>query len=135
MRVARQQTYFSWRRLQPGPQFRRKTKMENNQYKDCIKACLKCAMACEVCAAACLREEKVQMMTRCIELDRDCADICRLAATLMARQSDYVKEFCRLCAKVCRDCAEECGRHQVEHCQRCAEMCCACAEECEKMAA
>ncbi|MFZ6010129.1 MAG: hypothetical protein ACOYXT_07235, partial [Bacteroidota bacterium] len=39
---------------------------------------IECAFACEACAAACLREDNL-MMSRCIELDRDCADICMLA--------------------------------------------------------
>ena len=88
-----------------------------------------------MCASACLREEDVKAMARCIELDRDCADICSLAAVLMSRDSELAKEFCALCAKVCRACAEECGKHQMDHCQECAEACRKCAEECERMAA
>ena len=87
-----------------------------------------------MCASSCLREEDVKAMARCIELDRDCADICSLAAVLMSRNSELAKEFCALCAKVCRACAEECEKHQMEHCQRCAEACRKCAEECERMA-
>ena len=75
------------------------------------------------------------MMARCIELDRDCADICAMAAILMSRGSEYAKELCALCAKVCRDCGEECSKHQTDHCQECATACMKCAEECERMAA
>ena len=89
---------------------------------------------CETCASACLREDDVKMMARCIELDRDCADICRLAAILMSRESDYAKEFCALCAKICRACGEECAKHEMDHCQECAKACMNCAEECERMA-
>src|SRR3546814_9908754 len=90
--------------------------MTNSMFASCIQACSNCALVCETCASACLREDDVKMMARCIELDRDCADICRLAATLMSSESEFAKEFCALCAKICRACGEECEKHQVEHC-------------------
>lgn len=74
------------------------------------------------------------MMAQCIKLDLDCADICQLAANMMARNSEYAKEICRLCAQICRACGEECQKHKADHCQRCAEACMACAQECERMA-
>ena len=74
------------------------------------------------------------MMARCIELDRDCADICRFAAALMARGSEEAEHICEHCAEVCRRCAEECRKHKMDHCQECAEACERCAEECERMA-
>jgi len=109
--------------------------MLNSSYQSCIQACSNCALVCETCAASCLREEDVKMMARCIELDRDCADMCAMAALLMTRDSAYAKAFCKLCAQVCRDCAEECGRHSHDHCQACAQACRQCAEECERMVA
>jgi len=102
--------------------------------ESCIQACSNCAWACESCAASCLREDNVQEMARCIRLDRDCADFCKMAATLMARECDYAKALCKQCAEVCRACAEECARHESDHCQRCAQACRSCAEECERMA-
>lgn len=108
--------------------------MAHDTYRSCIDACNACASECEHCATACLAEEDVKMMARCIRLDRDCADICRMAAAWMARDSESAREICRLCAEVCRKCAEECARHEAEHCRRCAEACSRCADECEKMA-
>src|SRR3546814_10011933 len=84
--------------------------MLNSNYQSCIQACSNCALVCETCAASCLREDDVKMMARCIELDRDCADMCAIAAVLMTRDSAYAKAFCKLCAQVCRACAEECGK-------------------------
>ena len=72
--------------------------MLNDQFQSCIQACSNCAIVCETCAAACLREDDVKMMARCIELDRDCADLCALAAVLMARDSHYAKALCKLSA-------------------------------------
>ncbi len=107
--------------------------MNSSDYQRCISACLDCVIACEACIAGCLKEKDVQMMTDCIRLDRDCADVCMTAAGWMARDSDYVRDICKLCAKICRDCAKECGKHDVAHCRKCAQACTACAEECEKM--
>ena len=39
-----------------------------------------CGTACEHSAASCLHEQDITTMVRCIELDRDCADIRSLAA-------------------------------------------------------
>jgi hypothetical protein len=106
----------------------------HDKYETCIEACNDCAAACEHCASACLQEDDVKMMARCIANDRDCADICRLAAALMARGSEEASHICEHCAEVCRHCAAECRKHEAEHCQRCADACEHCAAECEKMA-
>lgn len=108
--------------------------MAHIKNQECIRACEQCAEECEHCASACLQEQDVKMMAKCIALDRDCADICGLAARWMARGSDYAKSLCRLCAEVCRACAAECRKHKMEHCQRCADACERCAKECEAFA-
>ncbi|WP_415807187.1 four-helix bundle copper-binding protein [Bordetella muralis] len=73
-------------------------------------------------------------MARCIKLDMDCAQICRLSASYMARGSEFAQALCRLCAEVCQSCADECANHQMDHCQRCAQACRQCADECRRMA-
>jgi len=107
--------------------------MPHENFQSCIDACNACATACDHCAASCLNEQDVKSMAHCIELDMDCAQICRLAAGYMSRGSRFAAALCRLCAEVCEACAQECARHQMEHCQRCAEACCRCAEECRRM--
>lgn len=109
--------------------------MSREQFRACIEACYACAAACDRCAAACLKEDEVKMMARCIAMDVDCAEICRTAAAFMARDGEWARQVCGLCAQVCKACAEECARHQAQHCQDCAQACARCAEECGKMAA
>lgn len=75
------------------------------------------------------------MMARCIALDMDCAQICRLATSYMARASGYAKAICQQCADICQACGDECSRHQMSHCQQCAAACKRCADECRRMAA
>lgn len=108
--------------------------MAHEQYQSCIDECYACATACDHCAASCLSEQDVQKMARCVKLDMDCAQLCRLAASYMARDSEFAGVICNACAEVCDACAEECAQHQMEHCQRCAEACRRCAAECRRMA-
>jgi hypothetical protein len=109
--------------------------MPHEQFRSCIDACNSCAEACDHCAASCLREKDVQAMARCIQLDIDCAAICRLAVSYMARGSELAGTICEACAEVCDVCAEECGKHsKMEHCRQCAEACRRCAQECRRMA-
>lgn len=114
--------------------------MSHEKFQTCIDACYSCASECEHCASACLGEVDVRPMVKCIQFDRYCADICRLAATFMARSAGFgdekfARRLCGLCAEICEQCGEECAMHQMDHCQRCAEACRKCADECRKMAA
>jgi len=107
----------------------------NSAYKASIDACLQCAAACDYCASSCLKELDVNQMAKCMQLDMECAAICRTAAQLMSIESDYANAVCQLCADVCNACASECKKHDMDHCQRCAEACSGCAEECSSMIA
>ena len=109
--------------------------MANQQYASCIEACNACADACDFCAASCLQEQDVKMMARCIALDIDCAQLCRVAAAVMARGGEAAKLVCQACAALRDMCAEECGKHPMQHCQECAAACRRCAAECRQMAA
>ena len=59
--------------------------MSHEQFQSCIEACQRCADLCDHCASACLEEQNVAELARCIKLDMDCAQICRMAAGYMAR--------------------------------------------------
>lgn len=108
--------------------------MAHEDLKSCIDACNDCSLACDHCAAACLKEPDPAKMARCIQLDIDCAEICRLAVAYMARGSELSADICAVCATVCETCGEECARHSASHCQECAKACRRCAEECRRMA-
>lgn len=103
------------------------------EWQACIDACTRCARACEECITSCLKEPDVQARVRCVQLLRDCADVCTLSAALMARGSRYAGQLAGVCATACDDCAAECERFQDEHCQDCARHCRHCAEECRLM--
>lgn len=102
--------------------------------EECLLACNACAAACLECASSCLKEGDPKAMVRCIELDMQCADVCRLAAASIARGDEHLRAVCSLCAQVCVDCANECGKHAMAHCQRCADSCQRCVDACARMA-
>jgi hypothetical protein len=106
-----------------------------NDLQICLDSCLQCLVACELCATACL-EGHPKGMTRCIQLDRICADLCALPAREIARKSDLMRQVCALCVLACRSCGRGCAKHShADHCKRCAAACRRCEKECQKIAA
>lgn len=105
---------------------------------DCIAACVECAEACILCADACLAEEQVAALRRCIRLNRDCADICAVSASVLSRLVDadagVLRAQLEACAVICASCEAECSKHaqRHEHCKICAEICRRCEQQCRK---
>lgn len=107
--------------------------MSHEKNKELIDILNRCAIECSHCATACLDENDVKMMVKCINLDLDCADVCRLTAVLLSRGSEHGKHMLKECAEICDACAQECEKHShMEHCKQCAESCRRCAEACRK---
>ena len=105
--------------------------MAHQQNKQLMGALNNCAAECNHCATACLDEQDVKMLAKCIKLDIDCADICTLTATLIARGSEHAGHLKKECAEICNACAAECEKHtHMAHCKTCAEACRACAQAC-----
>lgn len=107
--------------------------MLQDQQKELLMALSQCAIACSYCAAACLDEQDVHMLTRCIKLDMDCAEVCTVTASFVARGSAHAQHLLKECAEICEACAVECEKHAahgMEHCRACAEACRKCAEAC-----
>lgn len=105
-------------------------KMEN---KKLIEELELCAGQCTHCYDACNMEKEKDKLKRCMMLDQDCADICRLTAQLLERNSENADLFLKLCGEVCEKCADECDKHShLEHCKKCAEVCRKCAEMCQQ---
>ena len=84
--------------------------LQNQKYQTCIDTCNDCFESCEFCATSDLREENVKSMTRCIQLNRDCANMCMTASQFMSRDSEHSKKICAICADICDLCAEECEK-------------------------
>ena len=66
--------------------------MMNQMHRACMEACNACAISCLQCVAACLKETDVKSMASCIALDLECAEICRLCVSSMAREGACMKQ-------------------------------------------
>ena len=112
--------------------------MNYHDYESCIQACLDCAAVCNHCASSCLKEENPKMLALCIQLDMECAAACYHAAQQMSLGSSRAKQYGRICAEICTECANECEKHGkmgMEHCNECARACRACIKQCLAVAA
>lgn len=88
-----------------------------------------CVNTCNHCFSACLKEDNIKMMTDCIRLDKECAEVCSFTI-LMFHKSKFVGKYLELCMNVCEACGEECGKFEHEHCKKCAQKCKECAKAC-----
>lgn len=100
------------------------------KYKACVDACLRAYAASNYCAASCLKEEHLDHMRNCIQLNMECSSVCKTTADLLSMQSPFLFSLLPLCAEICESCAMECEKHQHVHCQEAATLCKHCAEEC-----
>jgi hypothetical protein len=103
-------------------------------YASTIAVCYSSAAICDRCAIACFDGDDPWTMARCIGLVMDCAQLCRSAAVMMSRHSEFADTICEACAEVCTACASECTLHDVKHCRQCAEACARCARMCRAVA-
>jgi hypothetical protein len=124
--------------------------MPDHDLRSAVAACLACADACDQAAAAILHEPVVKQMIRRVELGdplawsrevrrvagiaNDCAQLCRLTAALIGRDSGMSRRVAALCAALAQRCATECGRHGGGPFARCADTCLACADACATVA-
>jgi len=109
--------------------------MNNQPNIELLTALGNCSNACNYCTTACLQEEDVKMMAACIRLDIDCAAICSLTASFIARGSVHGKHLLKECAELCGLCAAECEKHKkMQHCADCAVACRACEKACRAAA-
>lgn len=106
--------------------------MSHEQNQRIIALLSNCVLKCNYCITACLEEQDVKMLARCIKLNIDCAGICQLAISFIAKRSEHGTHLLGECTEICNACAEECEKHKhMEHCRRCAEACRDCAETCK----
>lgn len=91
-----------------------------------IDLCNECGDACDRCASNCLNGEAVDSRIACITLNQECAQLCRLTASLLSRGSRYGRKLGGLAAQVAQECAEECEKHDDDDCLACADVCRSC---------
>lgn len=104
--------------------------MVNSKYQDCIDACQKCIVVNQDCLINMAGQKSMNDCPKCCVV---CIDACYVSVKMMAADSQYAEQYCKICAEVCDYCAGQCAEHDHEHCQACAKACRECAEACRKM--
>jgi hypothetical protein len=105
-------------------------------FEECAKACADCQTHCDSCFQHCAElvakgdKDHAQSMHACV----DCAECCKLAATLSARHSPFAAAACECCAKCNDECAAACEKFPDDkHMAMCAKSCRDCAKACREM--
>ncbi|SHG11767.1 four-helix bundle copper-binding protein [Streptoalloteichus hindustanus] len=106
----------------------------SERMRQCIDTCDECHRVCEQTIDHALRQGGAMVERGVMSTLMDCADICRLSADMMMRQSPMANTVCMICAEVCRACADACSRFDDDATRACAEACHRCAESCTEMA-
>lgn len=108
----------------------------HEHFMKCAKVCADCQIQCDMCFVHCramLAQGKKEHEAS-LQLCADCAEFCKLAATLSARMSPLSMEACDSCAKACDKCAESCEKFPADkHMAACAKSCRDCAKACREM--
>lgn len=104
--------------------------------EECIDTCRECSTVCLSALFGYCLEQGGEHTTRAhITRMRDCIEICDLAADFMLRGSEHQEMLCKLCARVCDDCAQSCDQFSDKVMKQCAYMCRQCAKSCRSMSA
>lgn len=73
------------------------------EHRECIELCYECAAACDICASSCLREDNVEMMKHCIQLDMQCAAIYGIGKRVLTKIMPPVRGYLQsLRRRVCK---------------------------------
>lgn len=100
-----------------------------------IQDLLDCQAACEKTISHCMGMGGRHTEPGRLELLRDCAQICAVAADFLARDSGRVPGIAALCEEICLECAHACNRFPDELAmQECATACQLCADACGRLA-
>lgn len=113
---------------------------DDQKYHDhlmkCAKACADCQVQCDSCFQHCAelvaRGDKGHVVT--MHTCLDCAEWCKLAASLTARHSPFAEEASSCCMKCADDCAKACEKFpDDEHMVECAKSCRQCVKACKEL--
>jgi hypothetical protein len=97
----------------------------------CAETCLDCYKACTHALYTYLERGSDQAEHQHITVLMDCAQVCRMSADMLLRDSPRHHLTCGLCAAFCEQCAKECAQGGDASC---AESCRQCAHSCHLMA-
>lgn len=103
--------------------------------ENCIAVCIRCAAACDHCSYVTELALSQDDKSRTLRLDKDCAAVCRLLASLLAGRQAGHQDVCDLCAQLYAACVEEYQQFDEAHAQYCANVCEQCRDACSRLVA
>ena len=96
------------------------------QHGDVLEASIACSDTGRLCIAHCLVSfiEGDTELAKCASKVHEMQTICNSFSDLLAANSDYLKEYSKVCVTACEDCEKICREHD-EHfeCKDCADAC------------
>jgi len=105
-------------------------------FRTVAKACDDCARACDTCSAHCVqlladgRKEHLATMQTC----QDCAEVCSLAARVIAKDGPMGDLTCTACAEACKRCGDACEKFGSDPLmKKCADECARCEKACREL--
>ncbi len=98
-----------------------------------------CAQKGELCLAHCLvlLGNGEREMAACAKSVNQTIAICRALETLAGQGSPYADKLAVMAIDVCKECEDECRKHEKKHaeCKACADACAACLKQCKAITA
>lgn len=96
------------------------------QHEGVLEATNDCLDKGQRCITHCLVSfvEGDTELAECASKVHEMHAICDAFSYLLAANSEYAKDYSRICVTACDDCAKVCREHDVHHeCRHCAEAC------------
>jgi hypothetical protein len=104
--------------------------------QECIDACIDARSARRSTMDYCMRQGGKMMNAALMRMLLDCSDTCGMCADMIMRDSDSMREMCRLCADMGTQCADMCAKMPTDsQMVACAEACRRAAAACRELAA
>ena len=96
---------------------------------DALNTCLDKGQRCIAHCLVAFKEGDVAL-AECAAKTHEMQAICDGFSYLVASNSEYIKDYAKVCEKVCNDCEKECLKHK-EHieCKACADACAAVVDQ------
>ena len=97
------------------------------KHPDALTAVNDCIVKAQQCTAHCLVafQEGDTTLADCARKVNEMLPICKALSYQLAGNSPYVKALSAVCGQACKDCEDECRKHEDKHveCKECAEAC------------
>jgi len=98
-----------------------------------------CVMKGQACLSHCLAllAEGDKEIAACAKSVNQMLAVCAALQGLAQQSSKYTAGFAKAAIDVCKDCEDECRKHEKKHaeCKACAESCAACLKQCKALSA